>query len=228
MLPLLSLHRQIHVVFLTLFFVISISPDLCTLCFFFLTTLKWIFSSPSVCLIMSSPRAPPPCPPSTGHLSPPWGATAAANLSLQPLPPHWCGILHVQGKGNVSLPVSVPMSSVNRACHQPPRRPRWSTISVPSCSTHATTSWDKRVAEEMGEGGGGGCEKQISVVYGLLWKEIGKKERMVSAYCRWAVPWVHRDRGKKKLKLSSWCLLNIKFKRVTIQVFFFFVVGIAC
>lgn len=74
---------------------------------------------------------------------PPWGETVAANLSLQPVPPHRCDILRVQGKGNVSLPALSTLQSVNRACHQPLGRPLWRTISVPSCNTPATTSWNK-------------------------------------------------------------------------------------
>lgn len=74
---------------------------------------------------------------------PPQGATIAANLCLQPVPPHRCGILCVQGKGNVPLPALSTLQSVNRACHQPLGRPLWRTISVPSCDTLATTSWNK-------------------------------------------------------------------------------------
>lgn len=50
-------------------------------------------------------RAPPPSPPPRN---------VAANLSLQPVPPHRRGILRVQGKGNVSLPALGTLQSVNR------------------------------------------------------------------------------------------------------------------
>lgn len=67
----------------------------------------------------------------------------AANLSLQPVPPHRCGILRVQGKGNVSLPAPGTLQSVNRACHRQLAGPLWRTISVPSFGTLATTSCNK-------------------------------------------------------------------------------------
>lgn len=51
---------------------------------------------------------PPPCP------LPPPPRNVAANLSLQPVPPHRRGILRVQGKGNVPLPALGTLQSVNR------------------------------------------------------------------------------------------------------------------
>lgn len=103
-----------------------------------------LFLPPSIFLYLPFSRAssPPPARPPPPPI-PPWGATVAANLSLQPVPPHRRGILSVQGKGNVSLPALSTLQSVNRACHQPLCRPLWRTISVPSCDTLATTSCNK-------------------------------------------------------------------------------------
>lgn len=74
---------------------------------------------------------------------PPPSRKVAANLSLQPVPPHRCGILRVQGKGNVSLPAPGTLQSVNRACHRQLAGPLWRTISVPSFATLVTTSCNK-------------------------------------------------------------------------------------
>lgn len=81
------------------------------------------------------------------HASPSYASTpprkVAANLSLQPVPPHRCGILRVQGKGNVSLPALGTLQSVNRACHWQLAGPLWRTISVPSFGALVTTSCNK-------------------------------------------------------------------------------------
>lgn len=131
----------------------------------------------------------------------------AANLSLQPVPPHRCGILRVQGKGNVSLPAPGTLQSVNRACHRQLAGPLWRTISVPSFGTLATTSCNK-LGGVGWEWGGWVCVIW-EVFYFLQFSVKGKNDKIAwnSACTGWMylisnVSHSHRDLlGKLHFKL---------------------------